>query len=57
LRLSRYALGFARAASSGPVDKHAWLEEVLDDKCLDWARARNDEAIGFVGPPSESVRC
>eukprot|EP00729_Bicosta_minor_P001270 gene1270-30262_t len=35
-------------------DSHKWLENVLDEKCIDWAKARNAESISHVGKPTAS---
>ena len=39
------------ASSGAPLaaDPYRWLEEVSDDRALDWVRARNDEAHAALG--------
>jgi prolyl oligopeptidase len=36
-----------------PNDPHAWLEEVLGEKQLEWAKKRNEDCIEKVGDPSK----
>mmetsp|Transcript_15666 Transcript_15666/g.41984 ORF Transcript_15666/g.41984 Transcript_15666/m.41984 type:complete len:696 (-) Transcript_15666:251-2338(-) len=34
-------------------DPHAWLEQVDDDKCIEWAKSRNAQALAELGDPHE----
>mmetsp|Transcript_47741 Transcript_47741/g.88926 ORF Transcript_47741/g.88926 Transcript_47741/m.88926 type:complete len:820 (+) Transcript_47741:9-2468(+) len=40
-------------ASVPTADPHAWLEDVLGEKQLEWAKGRNEECIATVGDPSK----
>lgn len=38
--------GHRIAAAAEPADPHGWLEEVMDEKALDWVKRRNVESEG-----------
>lgn len=37
------------------TDPHAWLEEVLEEKCLSWVEGQNKEAISCIGDPTKTT--
>eukprot|EP00440_Ansanella_granifera_P033074 gb/GFBE01035886.1/.p1 GENE.gb/GFBE01035886.1/~~gb/GFBE01035886.1/.p1 ORF type:complete len:698 (+),score=148.88 gb/GFBE01035886.1/:1-2094(+) len=36
-------------------DPHQWLEEISDDKCINWAKEKNEATFSEFGQPTESV--